>query len=198
MKSLCSRFVVLLGICVFVVHAHLSENPSASAMPAGTSVRPPATQTTGMKPTQPAQAIQTLTRALAGSWRTSETYERTEPTPNGGTGEGEAVWRQGPGGFTLLEEYQSKTPLGDLSASASSGGIRSKTCSTSGASTSIRLVVKCFPVRPCLVRNGTARRSCSIRRSSLVERSSNGTRRFPTSQKRLMLSPSIWVTRVQR
>ena len=83
-------------------------------MPAGTSVQPPATQTTGMKPPQPAQAIQTLTRALAGSWRTSETYERTEPTPNGGTGEGEAVWRQGREGSRCSKSYQSKTPLGEL------------------------------------------------------------------------------------
>ena len=101
MKSLYSRFVMLLGICVFVVHAQLSDEPSVFAMSAPT-------------PPQPAQAIQALTRVLAGSWRTSETYERTEPTPNGGTGEGEAVWRPGPGGFVLLEEYQSKTPLGEL------------------------------------------------------------------------------------
>ena len=113
MKSLCSRFVVLLGICVFVVHAHLSEKPSAFAMPAGTSVQPPASQATGMKPPQPAQAIQTLTNALAGSWRTSETYERTEPTPNGGTGEGEAVWRQGREGSRCWKR-PIENPLGEL------------------------------------------------------------------------------------
>ena len=109
-----SRALILLGICVCVAHGHLSERPTNPATPTRTAVQPPASQTTGMKPPQPAQAIQTLTRTLAGSWRTSETYERTEPTANGGTGEGEAVWRQGPGGFTLLEEYQSKTPLGEL------------------------------------------------------------------------------------
>ena len=29
-------------------------------------------------------------------------------------GEGRAVWREGPGGFTLLEEYHSQTPMGEL------------------------------------------------------------------------------------
>ena len=159
MKSLCSRFVVLLGICVFVVDAHLSEKTSASAMPAGTSVQPPASQTSAMKPPQPAQAIQALTRALAGSWRTSETYERTEPTPNGGTGEGEAVWRSGPGGFTLLEDNQSRTPLGELFGFGVIWWDSAKISNTCGASTSFRLVVKCFPVRLYRARNGTARRS---------------------------------------
>ncbi|MGH3118270.1 MAG: hypothetical protein ACRDQ2_14395, partial [Gaiellales bacterium] len=58
--------------------------------------------------------IQTLTKALAGRWSTHEKYEPTGPTPNGGIGQGDLVWRSGPGGFTLLEEYHSKTPMGEL------------------------------------------------------------------------------------
>jgi len=35
-------------------------------------------------------------------------------TPNGGAGAGTEVFRPGPGGFTLLEDYHSKTPAGEL------------------------------------------------------------------------------------
>ena len=53
-----------------------------------------------------------------------------------------------------------REPLsGSYSVSASSGGTRPKISNTSGASTSFRLVVKCFPVRLYRARNGTARRS---------------------------------------
>lgn len=39
---------------------------------------------------------------------------RDEWTPNGSVGQGEEMWRSGPGGFTLLEEYHSQTPGGEI------------------------------------------------------------------------------------
>jgi hypothetical protein len=67
-----------------------------------------------MSPPAPAQELRTLTKALAGRWTTREKYEPTGPTPHGGIGQGDLVWRSGPGAFTLLEEYHSKTPMGEL------------------------------------------------------------------------------------
>ncbi len=58
--------------------------------------------------------MQALAKALAGRWKTREKYEATGPTTQGGVGEGDLVWRSGPGGFTLLEEYHAKTPIGEL------------------------------------------------------------------------------------
>jgi hypothetical protein len=114
MKSPRFRFLVPLGICVAVAHSQTSERPSASARTIRVDQQSPPSQTTGMKPPQPADAIQTLTNALAGTWTTSEKYEPVGPTPHGGMGKGEAVWRPGPGGFTLLEEYHAQTPIGEL------------------------------------------------------------------------------------
>jgi hypothetical protein len=74
----------------------------------------PAPQTTGTSLPTPAPDLQSLTRALAGKWNASEKYEAAGPTPTGGAGQGETVWRSGPGGFTLLEEYHSNTPVGEL------------------------------------------------------------------------------------
>ena len=62
----------------------------------------------------PAPELRALTKALAGRWTTREKYEPIGPTPAGGSGQGEVVWRSGPGEFTLLEEYHAKTPIGEL------------------------------------------------------------------------------------
>ena len=63
----------------------------------------------------PAEAIATLTAALAGHWKTREKYERLESLGTPAIeSEGEYVWRPGPAGLTLIEEYRAKTPIGDL------------------------------------------------------------------------------------
>jgi hypothetical protein len=69
---------------------------------------------------QPAPEMQTLTKALAGRWRISETFARLGDnsdaisTPKGGTGHGWEVWRSGPGGFTFMEEEHNFTPAGEV------------------------------------------------------------------------------------
>lgn len=65
--------------------------------------------------TEPAEAIKTLSAALTGRWTTREKYERFEPWGVAElASEGEIVWRPGPGGLTLLEEYRTTTPIGEL------------------------------------------------------------------------------------
>jgi hypothetical protein len=39
--------------------------------------------------------------------------EPSAATPNGGVGEGEEIWKPGPGGFTLLEEEHNRMPNGE-------------------------------------------------------------------------------------
>jgi hypothetical protein len=65
-------------------------------------------------PTTPPEKLQSLIKALAGRWSTQEKYEPGFLTPDGGTGRGETVFRAGPGGFTLVEEYRAETPAGKL------------------------------------------------------------------------------------
>src|SRR6476646_6327760 len=62
---------------------------------------------------RPSPEIQSLTKALAGNWSIAEKYEPDEWTPKGGVGRGQEVWRPGPGGLTLIEEYHSKNPVGE-------------------------------------------------------------------------------------
>ena len=97
MRSHLCRILLPLGTCMLIARAQpSSDNLTPVSVP------------------QPAPAIQTLTAALAGTWTTREKYEPARPTPTGGMGKGQAVWRSGPGGFTLIEEYHSQTPMGEL------------------------------------------------------------------------------------
>ena len=59
--------------------------------------------------------MQKLVNVFVGTWSLSETYEPNEWMPNGGVGQGQQIWRAGPGGRSLMEEYHSTNPNGDIS-----------------------------------------------------------------------------------
>ncbi len=63
---------------------------------------------------QPSAEIQSLTKALAGEWTLSVKFEPSASAPNGVEKSGEETWRQGPGGFTLLEEEHLNMPEREL------------------------------------------------------------------------------------
>jgi len=75
---------------------------------------PVASQEPATQLPKPAPQIQSLLKAFSGRWITDERYEPGFLTPNGGRGHGETIFRPGPGGFTIEEEYHSLTPAGEL------------------------------------------------------------------------------------
>lgn len=109
MRSAPFALMVGVGVCFPVVSARPFESQTAPA-----KAESPASSQTATSVPAPSQEVQALTKALAGQWKTREKYEATGPTPQGGVGEGDLIWRSGPGGFTLLEEYRAKTPIGEL------------------------------------------------------------------------------------
>jgi len=60
---------------------------------------------------QPGQEIQRLTSALAGRWSIRQTIEPRDGMPKGAEGQGTEVWRPGPGGISLIEDFD--TRVGD-------------------------------------------------------------------------------------
>lgn len=52
--------------------------------------------------------IEKLLRALEGTWSIKEELVADSTSPNGATGTGTIVWRRGPGGFSVIEDYHSK------------------------------------------------------------------------------------------
>jgi len=90
---------------------------------------------------QPAPEMQSLTKALAGKWSTMYKFEPGGMVPEGGDGDGEEVWRTGPGGFTLMEEEHVRTPRGEVFLLAlhwwdkSTNSLRGMLCNNSGPAT---------------------------------------------------------------
>lgn len=105
-----ARLFMVFAICVCVTRAQ--DAPKRASSKSGDASHSSQGAVAGAP--QPAPTIQSLAKALTGKWVTREKYERIFLTPDGGVGNGEQVFRPGPGGFTLLEDYHSKTPAGEL------------------------------------------------------------------------------------
>ncbi len=65
--------------------------------------------------TQRAPEMEKLAKALSGTWNIRIVLEPSEQMPKGGKGHGEEVWKVGPGGSSLIEEYSSTGDEGEIS-----------------------------------------------------------------------------------
>jgi len=63
----------------------------------------------------PSPEIKRLVEAFSGTWSITLKIEPSESLPKGGGGKGEEVWRPGPGGLSLIEDYHSSGDEGDIS-----------------------------------------------------------------------------------
>ena len=60
----------------------------------------------------PGPEVQNL---MLGTWHIKTEYAPTKDLPKGGTGEGTETWRAGPGGYSVIEEFQETGALGEIS-----------------------------------------------------------------------------------
>jgi hypothetical protein len=51
---------------------------------------------------------------MLGKWSTQVRYTPNPEMPNGGMGEGTEIWRSGPGGLSVIEEYHEKNEKGEV------------------------------------------------------------------------------------
>ena len=83
---------------------------------------------------QPGPEIQKLFSMFLGTWSITEKIEPSESMPNGGRGEGEEVYRAGPGGASIIEEIHLKEATAEISSmglawwDAKAGGYRTIWC----------------------------------------------------------------------
>ena len=99
--------LALISCCHQAV-AQQADKASTSANPRGEkSVRQDAKS-------QPSAELQSLSKAVSGSWSLNVKFEPDAKMPNGFASKGKETWRPGPGGFTLLEEEHLRMPDGDL------------------------------------------------------------------------------------
>jgi hypothetical protein len=66
---------------------------------------------TGMA-TKQANEMQKAIQAVQGTWTTKGVIEKSPMMPNGGTDTGTAVFKPGPGGLSMTQDYHSKGALG--------------------------------------------------------------------------------------
>ena len=92
---------VALGFAVGQTDQEPPVTPEVKASTKGTAADP-ATEP------KPGPQIEKLLRALEGTWSIKEKLAPDAASPRGATGEGKIVWRRGPGGFSVIEDYQSK------------------------------------------------------------------------------------------
>lgn len=103
-----------------------TSSPSPATQPAAAPVQTPAPK--------PGPQMEKLLQAFEGTWAIHETLAPDSSTPNGATGEGKIVWRPGPGGFSLIEDYDSKQGARQVTGLAvfwwddSAGGYRTIWC----------------------------------------------------------------------
>jgi hypothetical protein len=75
------------------------------AGPAGNAAEPQA---------KPVSEAARMLQALEGKWSIIEELAPDASSPSGGKGEGQIVWRSGPGGYSVIEEYQSREGNRDI------------------------------------------------------------------------------------
>jgi hypothetical protein len=66
----------------------------------------------GAMMTKPAAEMQKLIKTFSGTWNTSETFEKNEMMPEGGTGHGTSTFKAGPGGLSMIQDYKSRSRMG--------------------------------------------------------------------------------------
>src|SRR5438132_2930245 len=90
--------------------------------------------TAATKTKQPSAEMQKLFNAFLGKWSITEKLEPSEMMPNGGSGQGEEVYRAGPGRVSIIEEIHLKETNGEISGmgvgwwDAKAGGYRALWC----------------------------------------------------------------------
>src|SRR6266566_6631414 len=103
-----------VGLCVSAV---LSQQGADKVSGPGVSSlgEQPSKSQVGKPPLpQPSPEIERLVKAFSGAWSIALKIEPNESKPKGGRGQGEEVWKPGPGGLSLIEDYHSMGDEGEI------------------------------------------------------------------------------------
>ena len=127
---------LLLIFCWALSLAAVAQEKQPASKPKANAEKQKKEAKPGMPAMKPAPEMQKLSKMLAGTYTTKETHEPSPFMPQGGAGTGEAKFFPGPGGFSLIETYASKSgPMGAkfrghgvIWYDAKAGGYRSLWC----------------------------------------------------------------------
>jgi len=83
---------------------------------------------------KPSPEMQKLSKMAVGTWSVAEKHEPSPWAPKGATGKGIAVFKNGPGGLSLVQDYKSSSSMGGLAGhgvmwwDAQAGGFKGIWC----------------------------------------------------------------------
>jgi hypothetical protein len=100
---------------IFLESAHAQQPEQKPSAPPVSASKPKPSQPPDERIVQPSPQMQKLLAAFSGKWIYHFKYESSETRPNGGTSEGEAVFRPGPGGLSMIEDEAVREPRGETS-----------------------------------------------------------------------------------
>ena len=89
---------VLLALAVPLAGQQKSAIPSKKSKSASADSTP-----------APSPQMERLSKMLLGSWNTSEKFEPSSFMPKGGSGKGTETFHSGPGGLSVIADYQSQS-----------------------------------------------------------------------------------------
>jgi hypothetical protein len=127
---------LVLGLCAV---AAAQDKPKSS----GEDVAKPMEKKTGgeggqMAMPKPSPEMQKLSKMVAGTWSTTEKYEPSPWAPKGATAKGKAVFKNGPGGLSVIQDYKSSSGKGSFTGhgvrwwNAKAGGYKGVWCDSAG------------------------------------------------------------------
>lgn len=96
-------FLVFAAMGMLAAQSDQSQTAAPEGKPSGHVVATPVPA----EP-RPGPQMEKLLQALEGTWSIKETLAPSATSPNEVKGEGGIVWRTGPGGFSAIEDYQSR------------------------------------------------------------------------------------------
>jgi hypothetical protein len=128
-----------IAVCLalgLAMMAAAQDKPKSKEM-----AKPMAKKTGGemaMPMVKPSPEMQRLSKMVVGTWNTTEKQEPSPWAPKGATGKGKAVFKSGPGGLSIVQDYKSSGGMGSFAGhgviwwDAKAGGYQDLWCDTGG------------------------------------------------------------------
>jgi hypothetical protein len=111
---------LMLGLAIV---AAAQDKPKASGKETGKPMEKKAGGQMAMSMAKPSPEMQKLSKMVVGTWNTTEKHEPSPWAPKGATGKGTVVFKNGPGGLSLVQITSLPVAWEALPGTASCGGM---------------------------------------------------------------------------
>jgi hypothetical protein len=102
---------LMLGLAIV---AAAQDKPKASSKETGKLMEKKAGGQMAMSVAKPSPEMEKLSKMVVGTWNTTEKHEPSPWAPKGATGKGTVVFKNGPGGLSLVQDYKSSSSMGSF------------------------------------------------------------------------------------